>query len=149
MAFFRRVRWSLGQIRRIFTFGWATVAIRFLFRILRSIHSLPGSGSCGHRCGKRFLNKLRIASYGVCRRVIRLLTAPKCIICYSQIWWKCAPNWCGPAAASDINETGVSVTFQSQTLKVDRYCVWKRQDPEDVVNAEWSPSGDVTGGEDA
>ena len=41
-----------------------------------------------------------------------------------------------PAGVSDMDEVGVTVRIQGQTVKGARFCVRKRQDPGDVVNVE-------------
>ena len=43
-----------------------------------------------------------------------------------QISRKSAPKWRGPAIILDIDETGVTVKFRSQTFKIARYRVRKR-----------------------
>ena len=44
---------------------------------------------------------------------------------------KMAPRWGAPAKVSDIDETGVTVKFQFQTLKVACYCVRERAEGEE------------------
>ena len=66
-----------------------------------------------------------------------------------QIGRKSAPKWRGLAVALDVGGARVAVKFRSQTLKVARYRVRKRQDPTDSVNAEWGPASGVGGEEDA
>ena len=39
----------------------------------------------------------------------------------------------------DIDETGVTVKFQSQTLMVARYCARKQVEKKGVEEVEWSP----------
>ena len=38
---------------------------------------------------------------------------------------KSAPRWRGPAGKLDIDKAGVTVTFQTQTFKVERRCATK------------------------
>ena len=49
---------------------------------------------------------------------------------------KIAPRWRGPGLILDIDETGVTATFQSQTFKVARFCVRKKVEAKDVEDAE-------------
>ena len=46
----------------------------------------------------------------------------------------------GPAAILDIDETGVTASFQSRTFKVARYWVRKRAKESDVTDEEWQTS---------
>ena len=52
---------------------------------------------------------------------------------------KSAPRRMEPARISDTDETGAAVKFQSQTLKVARYCVRRKLEEEDV------PQGSAAG----
>ena len=52
---------------------------------------------------------------------------------------KGALRWRGPALISDIDETGVTAKFQSQTLKVARFCVRKKVEAGDVEDAGFDP----------
>ena len=45
----------------------------------------------------------------------------------------------GPALISDIDETGATVKFQSQTFKVARFCARKRREEKDVEGDELDP----------
>ena len=47
-----------------------------------------------------------------------------------------------------MNYTGATAKFQGQTSTAARYCVRERQDPKDVVNAEWGPRVGARGEED-
>ena len=58
---------------------------------------------------------------------------------YTIAYREGAPNWRGPAKIMAIDDTGATVKFQAQTLKVARYCFWKKVGEEDVEEAEWKP----------
>ena len=62
------------------------------------------------------------------------------VLFYKAQSLKSLPRWRGPARILDIHETGATVTFQSQTLKVARYCVRKRQEEKDAQEEEWQTS---------
>ena len=51
-----------------------------------------------------------------------------------------APRRRGPSEILDIDETGATVKFQSQTYKVARKCVRKKAGAQDVGEADWNPS---------
>ena len=46
------------------------------------------------------------------------------------------PRWRGPAKVIGMDESGVTVTFQSQTFKVARYCVPRRPKDSDLQGGE-------------
>ena len=46
----------------------------------------------------------------------------------------------GPAKILDIDETGVTANFQSQTFKVARYCVRKEEGEKDLDDEELDPT---------
>ena len=46
------------------------------------------------------------------------------------------PRWRGPAKVIGMDESGVTVTFQSQTFKVARYCVRRRPKDSDLQGGE-------------
>ena len=48
---------------------------------------------------------------------------------------KIKPRWRGPERILDIDETGATVKFQSQTSKVARFCVRKKVEEKDVEEA--------------
>ena len=50
-----------------------------------------------------------------------------------------APRWMGPSLILDIDETGVTAKFQSQTQKVARFCVRKKVEAGDVEDAGLDP----------
>ena len=50
-----------------------------------------------------------------------------------------ATQWRGPDMILDIEETGVIVKIQSQTLKVAHFCVRKKVEAKDVEDAELGP----------
>ena len=45
---------------------------------------------------------------------------------------KSAQRWRRPAQILDIDETGVTVTFQDHSIKLGRYCVRKKVEEKDV-----------------
>ena len=47
-----------------------------------------------------------------------------------------APRCRGPALISDIDETGVTVKFQSQTFDVARFCVREKGEEKDADDSE-------------
>ena len=49
-------------------------------------------------------------------------------ILYKTVNLQSAPRWRGLAGVADTGETAVNVKFQSQTVKVARYCVQKAAD---------------------
>ena len=53
---------------------------------------------------------------------------------------KSSPRWRGHAKILDIFDTGVTVSLQSQTFKVARYCVRKRQKETDATDKKWRNS---------
>ena len=53
---------------------------------------------------------------------------------YKTTTRKSAPRRRGPAKILDIDETGVTVKFQSQSFKVARYCVRKKLEEKDVLD---------------
>ena len=54
---------------------------------------------------------------------------------------KSNPRWRGPAKILDIDESGVALTFQSQTFKVARYCVRRKVEEKDLPQG--SAAGDL------
>ena len=58
------------------------------------------------------------------------------------------PEWRGPAFASDIDETGLTVKSPILTSKIARFCVRKRQGPQGVVDLAMDTFPRNTGGED-
>ena len=60
---------------------------------------------------------------------------------YEAIHRKSTPRWRGPAKTLDIDEPGATVEFQSQTFKVARHCV-RKKDEEDVGEVAQNPSQD-------
>ena len=53
---------------------------------------------------------------------------------------KSQPKWRGPAWILDTDETGVAARYRSQTFKVARNCLRRRQGEEEVGDKE-GPSG--------
>ena len=49
------------------------------------------------------------------------------------------PKRRGPACVLDIDDTGVTVRYQSQTFKVTRYCVRRQADEKEVGSTEGPP----------
>ena len=49
------------------------------------------------------------------------------------------------AATLDIDETGVSVKFQSQTFRAARYCVSKKTEQQDVKEVDRNPAPSQSG----
>ena len=50
-----------------------------------------------------------------------------------------AERWRRPAKILDIDETGVTVNFHTQTSKVKRFCVRKKAEEKDVDDEECDP----------
>ena len=67
----------------------------------------------------------------------RLLAQGDSVLFYEAANRNGAPGWRGPAKISDIDETRVTVEFQSRTFKVARNCVRKKVEPQDVEPVEW------------
>ena len=53
---------------------------------------------------------------------------------------KSAPHWRSPATFLEIDDTGVTVKFQSQTFKAARYCVGMEVEEQDEGEVEWNPA---------
>ena len=51
-----------------------------------------------------------------------------------------SPLWGGPAKILEIDETGVTVSFRTQTFKVARYSVRKRVNETGVTDEKWKNS---------
>ena len=51
-----------------------------------------------------------------------------------------APRWRGPELIPDIDETGVTVKFQSQTFKVARFCARNKVEATHVEDTEVDPT---------
>ena len=59
---------------------------------------------------------------------------------YEAMNRKTASRWRAAGKILDIDEAGVTVKFQSQTLKVARYRARKKLGEMDAREAEWNPS---------
>ena len=59
---------------------------------------------------------------------------------YEAMNRKGALRWRGPAKILGVDDTGVTVEFQSQTFRVARYCVRKKVEEEDLGEGDWDPS---------
>ena len=58
------------------------------------------------------------------------------VLFYKATTKKSSPRWRGPAKVLAIDESGVTVYFQSQTFKVARFCVRRRVKESEVVDQD-------------
>lgn len=71
------------------------------------------------------------------------------VLFYGAANHKSAPRRSSPAKMSDIDGTGATAKFQSQTFKVARACAMKKMEPQDAGELERNPASAAsdTGGE--
>ena len=58
--------------------------------------------------------------------------------------WKCRPKWGGPARVLEIDETGETAQYQSQTFEVAQNCARTRVDGKDMGDRKGPPGAGLS-----
>ena len=58
---------------------------------------------------------------------------------YKAMNRKSTPRWRGPARIFDVDVTGATVKFQSETFEAPRFCAREREGEEDAEDVESDP----------